>query len=154
MQTVEWLTPADAEQTWRGWPAAEPALPLDQSYAPYYMQSWPKAFRDAGVPATVRYRWLHGRRYGIFHMHDVPDMDERARAAERAAPERWHREWLPEVRRDLARLRAVDLAALTDDDLGRHFRTVLDAVIRHCVIHASISVCVDAVQRLVEWYLK
>ena len=68
---TDWLCPADAAFTWRLSPAAEPAPPLDRSYAPYYMQSWPKAAREIGVPATVRYRWLHGRRYTLWQIHDT-----------------------------------------------------------------------------------
>jgi pyruvate,water dikinase len=154
---IEWERAGDDRLEWRRQGSGEPTTPLDESHAPYYMQSWSHVYRRQGTPETVRYRYVEGRRYVCWRV-EPPDSwaerDRRWRAAERALPERWRREWLPEIQADLARLAAVDLDGLADDDLGRALQDALAVQTRHWILHVSAFTAVLAVQRLVDWYLR
>ncbi len=58
--------------------------------------------------------------------------------------ERWHRQWRPEFAENIARLRNVDLAALTDEKLDEHINEVT-AFFRHTLdIHTLLNVAVLA----------
>src|SRR5689334_19129921 len=157
---TDWERPGDEQLEWRRHGDGGPTTPLDESHAPYYMQSWTYVYRRQGTPETVRYRYVEGRRYVCWRVEppEPPDSwaerDRRWRAAERELPERWRRELLPEIQADLARLGAVDLDGLADDDLGRALQDALAVQTRHWIIHVSAFTAVLAVQRLVDWYLR
>src|ERR671934_135841 len=82
---IEWERAGDDQLAWRRQGSSEPATPLDESHAPYYMQSWSHVYRRQGTPETVRYRHVDGRRYVSW------------RGGTRAAPRRAAGEFLGRV---------------------------------------------------------
>src|SRR5262249_11740033 len=132
---VEWQTPEDAALTWRWSKMAfpEPLTPLMQSYLPYHTQGWARANRQQGTPGAIRIRFMHGYFYTVWEMVGLTTWEEAGRAweeAERTAPIRWEKEWLPEIQANLERWQAVDLAALANDDLARHLQEALTGQVR------------------------
>lgn len=157
--SVAWDRPEDKELTWRWEKQAfpQPLTPLAQSYLPYHTQGWARAARAQGAPGTVRIRFVNGYFYSVWQPVGLTTWEaaEAAwREAERATPERWEKEWLPEIKAELKRLRAIDLQALADDELAHALKEALTKQIRIWEIHAHMgSAPVGAVQRLVDWYL-
>ena len=56
--------------------------------------------------------------------------------------ERWHNEWKSELTRDIAKLRNVDLADLSDEDLDRHIGDVISFFGRSLDIHTRLNFAV------------
>jgi rifampicin phosphotransferase len=153
--TVIWDRPEDAEQTWVG--GKEPVKPLQQSMSLHYYQGWAKAFRAVRASGGLRARFINGYEYRLWQFapqEGWAEIEAAQREAARALPQRWAEEWLPAIQADLARWRAVDLAALPDDLLANHLYAMLTDQLHHWEIHAHMgSAPLDAVQRLVDWYL-
>jgi pyruvate,water dikinase len=155
-----WDRPGDEQLTWSWSKQAfpEPLTPLMQSYAPYYIQGWAAANRELRTPGVTRLRFVDGYFYSTWlpiGLTTWEEADANWRASERAAPDRWEHEWLPEIQADLLRLRAVDLDALPDDALSGALQDALEAQVRHFRIHAHMaSAPYGAVQRLIDWYLE
>jgi phosphohistidine swiveling domain-containing protein len=153
--TVIWDRPEDAEATWVG--GKEPVTPLQQSMSLHYYQGWTKAFRAVRAEGGLRARFVNGYEYRRWHFapqQSWADVEAAQRAAALTLPQRWADEWLPAVQADLARWRAIDLATLPDDALAGHLQSMLADQLYHWEIHAHMgSAPLDAVQRLVDWYL-
>lgn len=157
--TVIWDRPGDEHLTWSRDKIAFPGplTPLVQSYLPYHTQGWARANRARGTPGATRIRFVSGYYYSTWEPVGLTTWEEAeaaGREAERVTPNRWEREWLPEIRVELERLRAFDLSALADDELSRVLQEALTKQIRIWGIHAHMgSSPIGAVQRLVNWYL-
>lgn len=157
---ITWDCPSDKRLTWRWGRQAFPGplTPLVQSYLPYHTQGWARAARAQGAPGAVRIRFLNGYFYSTWQPVGLTTWEAAEAAwhkAERMNPDHWKEEWLPEIKAELARLRAIDLHTLTDDALSQVLHEALTKQIRLWEIHAHMgSSPVRAVQRLVDWYLQ
>jgi pyruvate,water dikinase len=157
---LEWATPADAGLTWRWGRQAfpGPVTPLVQSYLPYHTQGWLRDSRASGTVGEIRIRFEQGYYYARWEPTGLTtweEADRRAREVEREAPQRWEREFLPLLRADHERVRALDRAALTDGELAAVLQENLTAQIRHFTIHAHMaSAPYSATERLLNWYVE
>jgi rifampicin phosphotransferase len=158
--SVAWATPDDAAPTWwwgrQAFPA--PLTPLMQSYLPFHTQGWVRDSRAQGTVGEIRIRFEQGYYYSRWQPTGLTTWEEadlRALAAERAVPARWRDEFLPLLRADHQRVRALDRAAMADGELSLALQENLTAQIRHFTIHAHMaSFPYGAVGRLLDWYLE
>lgn len=153
---ITWDQAADAEATWmRG---GEAVRPLQQSLSLRYYQGWARAFRQVKARGGLQARFVNGYEYRSWHFEPQEswaDVEQAQQTVAQELPNWWAEEWLPEIQADLARWRAVDLAALPDDELAVHLHDLLNRQLRHWEIHAHMgSVPLGAVQRLVDWYFQ
>jgi pyruvate,water dikinase len=157
---VEWATPDDAALTWRWGRQAFPGplTPLMQSYLPFHTQGWVRDSRAEGMVGEIRIRFEHGYYYSLWQPTGLTtweEADQRALEAERATPARWRDEFLPLLRADHQRVRALDCAALDDGELAQALQEALTAQIRHFTIHAHMaSFPYGATERLLNWYIE
>ena len=155
---VEGASPDDAALTWRWGRQAfpGPVTPLVQSYLPFHTQGWLRDSRANGTAGEIRIRFEGGYYYTIWQPTGLTTWDEvdrNARAAERGAPARWEREFLPRLRADHEQVRALDRAALSEGELALVLQEALTAQVTHFTIHAHMaSIPYSAVERLLNWY--
>ena len=155
---VAWASPDDAALTWRWGRQAfpGPVTPLVQSYLPFHTQGWLRDSRANGTAGQIRIRFEQGYYYTIWQPTGLTTWDEvdrNARVAERAAPTRWEREFLPRLRADHERVRALDRAALSEGELALMLQEALTAQVTHFTVHAHMaSFPYSAVERLLNWY--
>jgi phosphohistidine swiveling domain-containing protein len=153
---VTWDIQEDGGRSWAG--GKELVKPLQQSLSLYYYQGWAKAFSGLEARGGLRARFVQGYEYRCWRYEPLISWEQTSAAQQaiaRELPARWQSEWLPSIQADLARWRAVDLAALRDDELAVHLHDMLNRQLRHWEIHAYMgSVPLEAVQRLVDWYLE
>jgi pyruvate,water dikinase len=155
---VAWATPDDAALTWRWGRQAFPGplTPLMQSYLPFHTQGWVRDSRAQGTVGEIRIRFERGYYYSLWQPTGLTTweaVDQRALEVERATPARWRDEYVPLLRADHQRVRALDRAALADGELALALQENLTAQIRHFTIHAHMaSFPYGATERLLNWY--
>jgi pyruvate,water dikinase len=158
--SVAWATPDDAALTWRWGRQAFPGplTPLMQSYLPFHTQGWVRDSRAQGTVGEIRIRFEQGYYYSRWQPTGLTTWEEadlRALAAERDVPARWGEEFLPLLRADHQRVRALDRAAMADGELALALQEALTAQIRHFTIHAHMaSFPYSATERLLNWYME
>jgi rifampicin phosphotransferase len=158
--SMAWATPGDAALTWRWGRQAFPAplTPLMQSYLPFHTQGWVRDSREQCTVGEIRIRFEQGYYYSRWQPTGLTTWEQadlRALAAERATPARWRDEFLPLLRADHQRVRALDRASMADGDLALALQENLTAQIRHFTIHAHMaSFPYGATERLLNWYLE
>ncbi|MFL5804642.1 MAG: PEP/pyruvate-binding domain-containing protein [Roseiflexaceae bacterium] len=113
---IAWATPDDATLTWRWGRQAFPGplTPLMQSYLPFHTQGWVHDSRAQCTVGEIRIRFEQGYYYSRWQPTGLTTWEEadlRALEAERATPARWRDEFLPLLRADHQRVRALDRAA-------------------------------------------
>jgi pyruvate,water dikinase len=134
---------------------------------PAYEKAMETAFADFGVPIkTILQRSFGGEVYtqdldldGKHHpgapppwwllgllVRVLPSLRRTMRAAEGAQaklvdyPRRWETEWRPACSARIAAARAIDLAALSDGELQRHFDELCDdLLVSHLTIHFQLT---------------
>lgn len=145
--------PGDAQLTWYldDHQCLEPVGPLTQSLYPYVFRGFAKVQRDRGrqKPALLRTLFVKGYLYVHFQPPGSA-LSEAGKQSARLSPLQWEREWLPEIRANLDRLSAYDLASLADDELASVLHEALQILSRHWEIHHSLSF--NAVNQLTKWY--
>jgi rifampicin phosphotransferase len=155
-----WATADDAALTWRWGRQAFPGplTPLMQSYLPFHTQGWVRDSRAQGTVGEIRIRFERGYYYSLWQPTGLTTweaFDQRALEVERAVPARWRDKFLPLLRADHQRVRALDHAALADGELALALQETLTAQIRHFTIHAHMaSFPYGATERLLNWYLE
>ena len=128
---VVWEHPDDDQRFWEQerthFPA--PIIPLDYSLMSLvYARGFNGAAEQYGLPIRAHARLIGGYIYSSMAPNIPPEqMEAQGKIAEeRISPviaalrERWEREWLPEVQRHLAELRAFDLAGASMPELVAH----------------------------------
>lgn len=136
---------------WDDYQCPEAVGPLTQSLYPYIFQAFTLASRlvERTPPATMRFRFDHGYLYLDFNRGGA--MTEAGRRAWQGAPARWHAEWLPEIKANLARLASIDLPALTGAELSGVLHNALGVVARHWGLHLIHGAAQFAVLHFVDW---
>ena len=126
-----WEQPDDDQRFWEQerthFPA--PIIPLDYSLMDIvYKRGFNRAAEQYGLPIRADARRIGGYIYASMASHIPPEqMEAQGKIAEEritpvvvALGERWEREWLPEIQRHLAELRAYDLAGASVPELVAH----------------------------------
>ncbi len=158
--SVAWATPDDVALTWRWGRQAFPGplTPLMQSYLPFHTQGWVRDSRAQGTVGEIRIRFEQGYYYSRWQPTGLTTWEEadlRALATERDVPARWREEFLPLLRADHQRVRALDRPAMADGELALALQEALTAQIRHFTIHAHMaSFPYSATERLLNWYME
>jgi phosphohistidine swiveling domain-containing protein len=154
--TVQWDTKHDAGLHWRLEVGPEP--PLTQSVELYWYQGWARAAYERGHGQYVPRRiYVNGYAYSAEAKIDLGPadcQDQALQQAESATPQKWHGEWLPYIRAHWGKSRQIDLKPLPDAELSFYLQESLLWYAECGRIHAHMGwTTIDAVDRLVRWYL-
>lgn len=147
---VVWEQPDDERRFWEQdrMHFPEPITRLDDSLMrTVYGEGFNRAAEQYGLPIRA-----HARRIGAYHYSsmapNVPPEQMEAQgkiAEERINPsisglgERWEREWLPEIQRHLAEMRAFDLAGAPLPELAAHLDRTMERTARLWEIHFELA---------------
>ena len=155
---VEWAD--DEEPTllwaWDNFHSPLPRTPLGDSLGKVTGIGSEAAARALGrsVPAR-RQKRINGFGYNAVAGSADPADPQKLLEALRTTREKWDREWVPELERDLAEMKAVDLKGLSDEALLETVDGFLEKQKRHWEIHFLVVFPASAaLERLGELYSK
>ena len=147
---VVWEQPDDDQRFWEQerthFPA--PIIPLDYSFMDIvYRRGFNRAAEHYGLPIRAHARRIGGYIYSSMAPNIPPEqMEAQGKIAEEQINpvivrlrEHWEREWLPEIQRHLADLRAFDLAGASLPDLVTHLDDTEHRIERLWGIHFRLA---------------
>ncbi len=126
----------------------EPMTLLDDSFVrSVYEQGFNRAAAHYALPIRAAARRINTYHYSAMAPNVPPEqMEAQGKLAEaKVTPaiaslgDRWEREWLPELQRDLATWRAFDLAGASDRDLAAHLDWTIQRLHRIWEIHFLVA---------------
>ena len=148
--TVVWEQPDDEQRFWEQerthFPA--PIVPLDYSLMNIvYSRGFNAAAEQYGLPIRAHARRIGGYIYSSMAPHIPPEQleaqgkiaEERISPVVAALRERWEQEWLPEIQRHIAEMRAYDLAGASVPALVAHLDETGERMARLWEIHFLLA---------------
>ena len=126
---VEWDSPEEAGLlwSWNNFHAPVPPSPMSRTIGEITHVGAEAVYRAFGLePGSTHRKFINGYPYAVVEQESGGERDEFKRKATDAIAStevRWVEEFLPELEADLAEMKAVDLATLTDDGVWITFNS-------------------------------